>query len=63
MKKLFAVMFLSFFLSVVVSAQSGKQMLFRSPTMNRTDIAFVFAMSSRCDSFLYVVCPLAHTGG
>jgi len=43
MKKLFAVMFLSFVLSVAVSAQSSKQMLFRSPTMNKTDIVFVFA--------------------
>jgi tricorn protease len=43
MKKLFVVISLLFIVRVFVSAQSVKPMLFRQPTMNKTDIVFAFA--------------------
>src|SRR5258705_12560544 len=43
MKKLFVVISFLFILPVFVSAQAEKPMLFRQPTMNKTDIVFTFA--------------------
>ncbi|MGH9821192.1 MAG: S41 family peptidase, partial [Pyrinomonadaceae bacterium] len=43
MKKIFAVILFVFAVSVAAIAQADKPLLVRSPTMNKTDIVFVFA--------------------
>jgi tricorn protease len=43
MKRSLAVIVLAFLFCIAASAQNGAQMLFRQPTMNRTNIVFVFA--------------------